>query len=76
MIAGCIYCSGCSAVWLARLTGGQKVGGSNPLSRTKEGLETRGFMAFFFSWPRLGIAVDTLLLLQGFDQPCDVAIHE
>jgi hypothetical protein len=33
-------------------------------------------MAFFFSWPRLGIAVDTLLLLQGFDQPCDVAIHE
>jgi hypothetical protein len=24
--------TGCSAAWLARLTGGQKVGGSNPLS--------------------------------------------
>ena len=24
--------AGCSAAWLARLTGGQKVGGSNPLS--------------------------------------------
>jgi hypothetical protein len=23
--------TGCSAAWLARLTGGQKVGGSNPL---------------------------------------------
>ena len=26
--------AGCSAAWLARLTGGQKVGGSNPLSPT------------------------------------------
>ena len=26
--------SGCSAAWLARLTGGQKVGGSNPLIPT------------------------------------------
>ena len=26
------HISGCSAAWLARLTGGQKVGGSNPLS--------------------------------------------
>jgi hypothetical protein len=26
---------GCGAVWLARLTGGQEVGGSNPLSPTK-----------------------------------------
>ena len=29
----CAY-SGCSAAWLARLTGGQKVGGSNPLIPT------------------------------------------
>jgi hypothetical protein len=28
--------SGCSAAWLARLTGGQKVGGSNPLTPTIE----------------------------------------
>ncbi len=26
--------AGCSAAWLARLTGGQKVGGSNPLTPT------------------------------------------
>ncbi len=28
--------TGCGAVWLARLTGGQEVGGSNPLSPTME----------------------------------------
>ncbi len=28
--------SGCGAAWLARLTGGQEAGGSNPLSPTKK----------------------------------------
>ena len=28
--------SGCSAAWLARLTGGQKVAGSNPVTPTSE----------------------------------------
>ena len=28
----CCPCAGRSAAWLARLTGGQKVGGSNPLA--------------------------------------------
>ena len=30
--AAIIHSTGCSAAWLARLTGGQEVGGSNPLS--------------------------------------------
>jgi hypothetical protein len=29
-------CTGCGAVWLARLTGGQEVPGSNPGSPTKQ----------------------------------------
>ena len=48
MIAGCIYCSGCSAVWLARLTGGQKVGGSNPLSPIEKGRVSATKHGLFF----------------------------
>ena len=36
--------TGCSAAWLARLTGGQKVGGSNPLSP----IQNAAFEAAFF----------------------------
>jgi len=44
---------GCGAVWLARLTGGQEVGGSNPLSPTERNpCNCRGFVRF--SVVRLG----------------------
>ena len=38
--------SGCSAAWLARLTGGQKVAGSNPVTPTTEAVNSQGFAAF------------------------------
>ena len=38
--------TGCSAAWLARLTGGQKVAGSNPVTPTSEAVNPQGFAAF------------------------------
>ena len=35
--------TGCGAVWLARLTGGQEVAGSNPVSPTAKGQVNRSF---------------------------------
>ncbi len=38
--------TGCSAAWLARLTGGQEVGGSNPLSPTSRVCPTKAKCTF------------------------------
>ena len=45
--------SGRGAVWLARLTGGQKVAGSNPVAPTSEAVNPKGFAAFVLG-PRIG----------------------
>ncbi len=46
------FVAGCSAAWLARLTGGQKVGGSNPLSPTIFKKEAHRFGDGLFLWIR------------------------
>ena len=48
--------TGCSAAWLARLTGGQKVVGSNPASPTRHG-ETEGLAFRFLVFGRAGSRV-------------------
>ena len=58
--------SGCSAAWLARLTGGQKVGGSNPLTPTHESRLLARVYGFFVSWPN---AKKRLLLLECYQFP-------
>lgn len=40
--------TGCGAAWLARLTGGQEVAGSNPVSPISKRHKPQWFMAFFF----------------------------
>ena len=58
--------SGCGAVWLARMTGGHEVAGSNPVSPTNENPAKAGFLLFMGSvnmthhgyiWVKLAIAL-------------------
>lgn len=55
----CRGVTGCGAVWLARLTGGQEVGGSNPLSPTTK-VQVRG--PFRFGGRGLSASQDAQLL--------------